>query len=101
MEISSIPSQKKPRRRGKQVEEPTVRAFIMIGLKHQDDATLQEFEKYLHTSAEVVTFTMVSGQYDYMLDVRSTSLEKIHTFREACISNYPAVQTTCTLIALG
>jgi len=62
--------------------------FVSVELDKQNDALLRNFEKRMAAEDDVMACYEVSGEFDFLLVVSSTSMERYHAFtREVFSSN--------------
>lgn len=62
--------------------------FVSVELDKQNDALLRNFEKKMATQGVVMACYEVSGEFDFLLIVNSSSMEQYHAFtREVFSSN--------------
>jgi len=62
--------------------------FVSVELDKQNDALLRNFEKKMTAEGDVMACYEVSGEFDFLLIVNSSSMEQYHAFtRELFSSN--------------
>ncbi|PCE23505.1 AsnC family transcriptional regulator [Paraburkholderia acidicola] len=62
-------------------------AFVSVELDRQNNALLRAFEKRMAAEADVMACYEVSGEFDFMLIVNSTSMDAYHAFTRRVFSS--------------
>ena len=78
----------------------TVIAYAQILLENHHADTVQQFDSLIQQRPEVLECYSMSGQYDYLLKVVSSSMEAYEEFLSAHLLQIPAVRTANTSFVL-
>lgn len=70
-----------------------VDAFAMVKLEREDDRTLRRFEEALAARPEVLECYLVSGKFDYVLRIVTSSLGAYEALLTEVILKMPSVAT--------
>ena len=62
-------------------------AFVSVELDRQNDALLRAFEKKMAVEPDVMACYEVSGEFDFMLIINSTSMDAYHAFTRRVFSS--------------
>ncbi len=78
----------------------TVIAYAQIHLENHHPDTVRQFDLLIQERPEVLECYSMSGQYDYLLKVVSSSMEAYEEFLSAHLLQIPAVRTANTSFVL-
>ncbi len=75
--------------------------FVSVELDKQNDALLRSFEQRVAGLDEVVACYEVSGEFDFLLIVSTTSMERYHTFTREVFSSANNVRNFKSVFAMN
>lgn len=65
--------------------------FILIKLKSRDSSTIADFERRIINQPQITTCQLVTGSYDYILQVFLPNMEGYNEFLRSVLSELPGV----------
>ncbi len=77
-------------------QELTVKAFILVSLKVQQEVVLERFENRLAGRKKVKSVTRLNGEVDFIVEYQDENLSGFNKFRQGVISSCPDVERPCT-----
>jgi Lrp/AsnC family leucine-responsive transcriptional regulator len=75
--------------------------FVSVELDKQNDALLRNFEKKMAAEADVMACYEVSGEFDFLLIVNSSSMERYHSFTREVFSSHNNVRNFKSTFAMN
>ena len=79
----------------------TVNVFCDISLHNHDPDTYQAFRQFVHIKPEIVECFSMSGQWDYMLRIVTSSVERYESFLMKELFVHPSVRSGASRFALS
>lgn len=79
----------------------SVKAFVEVSVDRQDPRLASEFREWVRDHPQVLTCHMVTGSFDYMLEVVAVDLESLGRFLESELLSLSAVKDASSSIMLG
>ena len=74
--------------------------FVEVKLEKTDQRTFEAFNAAIQAIPEIEQAHMIAGRFDYLLKIRTKSIEDYRRILGEVISNLPAVQSTSTNVAM-
>lgn len=65
--------------------------YVYVKLKSRDRDTISKFESRIQTLAEVPVCNLVTGAFDYILEVRTKDMQAYNTFLRDVLAELPGV----------
>lgn len=78
----------------------TVRAFVLVTLERMDKERLEEFERAVRDTPEVLSCHRISGKFDYQLMVVSRDMITFGDYAKTHINGLPYVKEVYTSFVL-
>lgn len=78
----------------------TIMAFVQVTLNQTIDSALEMVETAARERPEIITCTLLTGDYDYLLQVVARDLDHYSDFVRNHLSTIPAIQNIKTSFAL-
>lgn len=75
--------------------------FAFIKLQSRDRATIREFEARVQALPEVSSCNLVTGAYDYILELRIRDMETYNHFLRSTLAELPGVFGLETSVVIG
>lgn len=75
--------------------------FVSVELDKQNDALLRNFEKKMTAEGDVMACYEVSGEFDFLLIVNSSSMERYHAFTRDVFSSNNNVRNFKSTFAMN
>lgn len=75
--------------------------FVSVELDKQNDALLRAFEQKMAAEPDVMACYEVSGEFDFLLIVNTTSMERYHAFTRALFSTQNNVRNFKSTFAMN
>lgn len=76
-------------------------AILSVNLVGHNSATREQFEEFVKARPEIMECYSVTGEFDYLLVIRSASVQEFELFLMNTILAHESVESTSSQIALS
>jgi Lrp/AsnC family leucine-responsive transcriptional regulator len=78
-----------------------IRLYVMVKLKARDRPTIDKFERIVHDTPEVQSCDLLTGQYDYILQIHLASMRDYHRYLRQFLENNDGISSIESNVVIG